>query len=69
MMGAEKMSGAPPGSQAFLGCFQEAITKLWRLLSEEEQEVYASLGRKWSGNAPPPHIQARYAIFKSFSLG
>jgi hypothetical protein len=69
MMEVEKMSGALPGSQPFLGCFQEAITKLWRMLTEEEQEVYASLGRKWLEKAPPPHIWARYVVFKSFSLG
>jgi hypothetical protein len=59
MMEAERMSGALPGSQAFLGSLQDATTKLWRMLSEEEQDVYASLGKKWSDNAPPPNIQAR----------
>jgi hypothetical protein len=62
MMEAEEMAGAPPGSQAFLGCLQDATTKLWRMLSEEEQELYENLARKWSDNAPPPNIQARYAI-------
>ena len=62
MMEAEEMSGSPPGSQAFLGCLQDATTRLWKMLSEDEQDLYARLARKWSGNAPPPDIQARYAI-------
>jgi hypothetical protein len=66
MLEAEEMSGAPPGSQAFLGSLQDATTKLWQRLSEEEQELFASLAKKWSDNAPPPNIQARYAISDSF---
>jgi hypothetical protein len=59
MLEAEEMSGSPPGSQAFLGCLQDATTKLWRMLSEDEQDLYVSLARKWSETAPPPNIQAR----------
>jgi hypothetical protein len=62
MMEAEEMAGAPLGSQAFLGCLQDTTTKLWRMLSEEEQELYENLARKWLDNAPPLNIQARYAI-------
>jgi hypothetical protein len=60
MMEAEKMSGAPPGSRAFLGCLQDATTKLWNSRSDEEQQMYVRLSNKWSEEAPPPDIQARY---------
>ncbi len=67
MLEAEEMSGAPPGSRAFLGSLQDATSKLWRRLSEEEQELYASLAKKWSDNAPPPNVQARCAISDLFT--
>jgi hypothetical protein len=60
MMEAEEMSGALPGSQAFLGSLQDATTRLWTRLPLEEQDVFANLARKWSEEAPPPDIQARY---------
>jgi hypothetical protein len=59
MIESEKMSGSPPGSRAFLGCLQEATTKLWNLRSDEEQQMYVRLSKKWSETAPPPEIQAR----------
>jgi hypothetical protein len=68
MMEAEEMSGALPGSQAFLGSLQDATTKLWTRLPSEEQDVFASLAKKWSEEAPPPHIQARYFIYQSCGL-
>jgi hypothetical protein len=40
MLEAEDMSGAPPGSQAFLGSLQDATTKLWKRLSEADQQIY-----------------------------
>ena len=60
MMEVEEMSGSPPGSQAFLGCLQDATTKLWKRLTPGVQQVYVSLSRKWSDEFPPPNIQARY---------
>jgi hypothetical protein len=63
MTEAEEMSGAPPGSQAFLGSLQDATTKLWKNLPDSEQQLYVRLSKKWSNEAPPPHIQARYVTF------
>ena len=63
MMEAEEMSGAPPGSQAFLGSLQDATTKLWKRLSAGERQIYVNLSKKWSDEFPPPNIQARYAPF------
>ena len=60
MLEAQKMAGAPPGSQAFLGCLQDATTKLWKRLPPGNQQVYANLAKKWSDEFPPPNIQARY---------
>jgi hypothetical protein len=60
MTEAEKMSGSPPGSRAFLACLQEATTKLWNSRSDEEQQMYVRLSKKWSETSPPPDIQARY---------
>jgi hypothetical protein len=68
MMEAEEMSGAPPGSQAFLGSLQDATTKLWKRLSEADQQTYAYLAKKWSDEAPPPKIQSRYGISRLFTL-
>jgi hypothetical protein len=56
---AEEMSGAPPGSRAFLGSLQDATTKLWKRLSDQDQQIYVRLANKWSDESPPPHIQAR----------
>jgi hypothetical protein len=53
---------SPPGSPEFLGCLQKATTKLWNALSDEDQESFINLSQKWSDEAPPHHIQARYAI-------
>ena len=60
MLEAEQMSGARPGSQAFLGSLQDATTKIWSTLSAEDQQRYSNLATRWSDDAPPPHIQARY---------
>jgi len=68
MMEAEEMSGAPPGSQAFLGSLQDATTRLWARLLLEEQDVFTRLAKKWSEEAPPPDIQARYFIYQSLTL-
>jgi hypothetical protein len=59
MMEAEDMSGAPPGSQAFLGSLQDATTKLWGRLSAADQQSFSNLARKWSEEAPPPNVQSR----------
>ena len=61
-MEAEEMSGAPPGSQAFLGSLQDATTKLWNRLSMADQQTFVDLAQKWSEEAPPPNIQSRYFI-------
>ncbi|KAI9440221.1 hypothetical protein BJY52DRAFT_1229566 [Lactarius psammicola] len=61
MLEAEQMSGARPGSQAFLGSLQDATTKIWSTLSVEDQQRYSNLATRWSDDAPPPHIQARMA--------
>ena len=60
MLEAQKMAGAPPGSQAFLGCLQDATTKLWKCLSPSKQQIFANLLKKWSDKFPLPNIQARY---------
>jgi hypothetical protein len=62
MMEAEEMSGAPPGSQAFLGSLQSATTKLWERLSAADQQTFSNLAKKWSDEAPPPKVQARYVF-------
>lgn len=62
MKEAAVMSGARPGSQAFLGSLQDATSKLWKELSDKDQEEYAETASEWSDNAPPPKIQARYYI-------
>jgi hypothetical protein len=68
MMEAEKMSGAPPGSRAFLGCLQDATTKLWNSRSDEEQQLYVRMSEKWSKRSPPPDIQARYERICAYLL-
>ena len=68
MIGAEEMSGAPPGSRVFLDSLQDATTKLWNGLPDDEQEVYVKLSKMWSDQAPPPHIQARYFMLTPFIL-
>ena len=60
MMEAEKLSGSPPGSRAFLGSLQNATTKLWNSLPDDERQVYVNLADKWSEEPPPANIQARY---------
>jgi hypothetical protein len=56
---AQELSGGVPGSQAFLGALQDATTRLWKLLTIEEQEHYAEVAIDWSVNAPPKSIQAK----------
>ncbi|KAI9437857.1 hypothetical protein BJY52DRAFT_1230006 [Lactarius psammicola] len=58
MLEAEQMSGARPGSQAFLGSLQDTTTKIWSTLSAEDQQRYSNLAARWLDDAPPPHIQA-----------
>ncbi|KAN0141412.1 hypothetical protein V8E53_000657 [Lactarius tabidus] len=67
MTEAEEMSGALPGSRAFLGSLQDTTTKLWKELSDDEQQLYVRLTSKWSDEPPPANIQARMAssLFKS----
>ena len=60
MIEAEEMSGAPPGSQAFLESLQDATTKLWKRLSTSEQQVFVNLSKKWSDEFPLPNVQARH---------
>jgi hypothetical protein len=62
MLEAEHMSGSQPGSQAFLGSLQDATTKLWKRLTDGEQQIYMNLAQKWSDHSPPPNIQARYVL-------
>ena len=52
--------GAPPGSKEYLSKLQNAITKLWKAVPEKDKQMYANLAQKWSNEAPPPKIQARY---------
>jgi len=59
---AQEMSGAAPGSQAYLGALQNATTHFWKDLSEEEQDEYEDMARDWSENGPPSHIQTRYVM-------
>ncbi|KAI9436410.1 hypothetical protein BJY52DRAFT_1230495 [Lactarius psammicola] len=61
MLEAEQMSGACPGSQAFLGSLQDATTKIWSTLSVKDQQRYSNLATRWSDDAPPPRIQVRMA--------
>lgn len=65
---AKALSGALPGSQAYLGALQDATTKLWRQLSDREQQIYIKLAKRWSDEPPPPHIQARYVSWLPFML-
>ena len=55
----QKMSGGVPGSQAFLGALQDATTHLWKTLSDEEQDRYATIAKEWSNDRPPKDIQAK----------
>ncbi|KAN0135027.1 hypothetical protein V8E53_007145 [Lactarius tabidus] len=70
MTEAEEMSGALPGSWAFLGSLQDVTTKLWKELSDNEQQLYVRLANKWSDEPPPANIQARMAssLFKSCGI-
>ena len=68
MLEAQKMAGAPPDSQAFLGCLQDVTTKLWKQLSPGNQQVYANLAKKWSNEFLHPiskpgtyHVRYMYA--------
>ncbi|KAH9043472.1 hypothetical protein EDB83DRAFT_2227854, partial [Lactarius deliciosus] len=56
---AQKLSGALPGSEAFLGALQDATTSLWKKLSIEEQEPYAEIAKEWSEDRPQRDIQAK----------
>ncbi|KAH9017641.1 hypothetical protein EDB85DRAFT_2155028 [Lactarius pseudohatsudake] len=56
---AEDMSGAAPGTEAFLGSIQLATTELWKKLPVEEQERFAQTADEWSDNGPPKGIQAK----------
>ncbi|KAH9016363.1 hypothetical protein EDB84DRAFT_1567258 [Lactarius hengduanensis] len=58
---AEDMSGAAPGTEAFLGSIQLATTELWKKLPVEEQERFAQTADEWSDNGPPKGIQAKMA--------
>ncbi|KAH8984884.1 hypothetical protein EDB86DRAFT_2833346 [Lactarius hatsudake] len=58
---AKKMSGGIPGSQAFLGALQDAMTSLWRELSSEGQEPYVEIAKEWSEDKPPRDVQAKMA--------
>ncbi|KAH8982114.1 hypothetical protein EDB86DRAFT_3086427 [Lactarius hatsudake] len=58
---AKKMSGGIPGSQAFLGALQDAMTSLWRKLSSEGQEPYVEIAKEWSEDKPPRDVQAKMA--------
>jgi hypothetical protein len=68
MTEVEKLSGSPPGSWAFFGSLQNATTKLWKCLPDEEQQVYVRLANKWLGEPPPANIQARYATLNTLIL-
>ena len=59
---AQDISGGVPGSQAFLGALQDAITQFWNELSTDDVEKYEEMARDWSENAPPHHIQSRQVI-------
>jgi hypothetical protein len=59
---AQDVSGGAPGSQAFLGALQDAITHFWNELSIEEVEIYEDMAKDWSENTPPEHIQSRQVI-------
>lgn len=62
MIKTEQMSSSPPGSQAFLGCLQDATTELWNELDDINKERYVLLAKKWSDGAPPPEVQARFVV-------
>ncbi|KAH8986674.1 hypothetical protein EDB86DRAFT_2832630 [Lactarius hatsudake] len=55
----QKLSGALPGSEAFLGALQDATTSLWKKLSIEEQEPYVEIAKEGSEDRPPRDIQAK----------
>lgn len=59
MAHAQDMSGGTPGSQAFLGALQDAITLFWNDLSTDDVDMYEEMARDWSENGPPHHIQSR----------
>lgn len=65
MIKTEQMSNSPPGSQAFLGCLQDATTELWNELDDIDKERYVILAKKWSDGAPPPDVQARFVVHVS----
>ncbi|KAI9437098.1 hypothetical protein BJY52DRAFT_1230222 [Lactarius psammicola] len=47
-------------TQAFLGSLQNARTKIWSILSAEDQQRYSNLATRWLDDAPPSNIQARF---------
>ena len=59
-METERISEAPPGSETFFSHLQAVTSALWAALPPCEQAVYIVLAKKWSEQAPPPEIQARY---------
>jgi len=65
IMEAENICVSLPRTQAFLGSLQDTTTKLWKRLSEADQQTYANLAKKWSEEVPPPKVQSRYLISKS----
>lgn len=54
-----KVSGGVPGSKAFLGALQDAITTMWKALSSDEQARYVEMAKKWSKDKPPKDVQAK----------
>ena len=62
MKKVEELSGSLPGSSAFLACLQDATTQLWNKLSDNNQDLYFCLAKKWWEEGPPPDIQARYVM-------
>ena len=50
---------ATPGSQAFLGHYQSALSNIVNSLSEKEVEEAKETAKEWNSRGPPAEVQKR----------
>jgi hypothetical protein len=50
---------AEPGTQGYMGGYQQALATVMKDLSQEEVEEYKKMAVEWSNKSPPKEVQRK----------
>jgi hypothetical protein len=55
----QELTNADPGTQQYIGGYQQALSKVVRDLTKEERDEYGAMAIEWTNRSPPVEVQRK----------